>query len=140
MEQAAENLRYQVLNDKKAEKIIADLSGKNFEAVAGTANVKCDTVKHVSFGAPAFIGITSASEPAISAAVVGMEPGAVSAPIKGYSAVYVIRLIAKNAKEGEYNAQKEQNALKAYGQRSASFFINDIMQNAEIEDNRYLYF
>ena len=140
IEQASEALRYQALNDKKAEKIIADLSGKNFDAVASTANVKCDTVKYVSFGTPAFISITSASEPAISAAVQGMEAGAVSAPIKGNNAVYVIRLIAKNAKEGEYNAQNEQKTLKSYAQRSASFFINDLMQNAEIEDNRYLYF
>jgi peptidyl-prolyl cis-trans isomerase D len=69
-----------------------------------------------------------------------MQAGAVSAPIKGNNAVYVIRLIAKNAKGGEYNAQNEQKTLKSYAQRSASFFINDLMQQAEIEDNRYLYF
>ena len=139
-EQAGEALRFQALNDKKAEKLIADLSGKNFEAVAATANVKCDTVKYVSFGTPAYISITASSEPAISAAVQGMQAGAVSAPIKGNNAVYVIRLIAKNAKDGEYNAQNEQKTLKSYAQRSASFFINDLMQQAEIEDNRYLYF
>lgn len=133
-------LRNEIVADKKAEKIMGELAGKKFEAVASTANVKCDTVKHISFSAPAYIGLTAASEPVISAAVVGMENGAVSAPIKGNAGVYVIRLIAKNAKGGEYNAQKEQNALKVFGQRGASRFINDLYEKAEIVDNRYLYF
>lgn len=133
-------LRQQIVNDKKAEKIIAELSGKNFEAVAGVANVKCDTVKHISFGAPAYISLTSANEFAISAAVTGMEQGAVSAPIKGNAGVYVIRLIAKNVKDGELDAKKEQDALKAYAQRSVMLFMQDLLEKTEVEDNRYLYF
>ena len=140
MEDAAAPLRNEIVNDKKAEKIIAELTGKNFEAVASTANVKCDTVKHITFSAPAYIGLTSASEPAICAAVAGLENGAVSAPIKGNGGVYVIRLIAKNSKGGEYNAQKEQDALKTFGQRGASRFMNDLYEKTEIVDNRYLYF
>ena len=69
-----------------------------------------------------------------------MENGAVSAPIKGNAGVYVVRLIAKNAKGGEYNAKKEQDALKIFGQRGASRFMNDLYEKAEIEDNRYIYF
>jgi peptidyl-prolyl cis-trans isomerase D len=69
-----------------------------------------------------------------------MEQGAVSTPIKGNGGVYVIRLIAKNAKGGEYNAKSEQDAMKAYGQRSASQFLNDIYMKTDIVDNRYLYF
>ena len=140
MEDAATPLRNEIVNDKKAEKIIAELTGKKFEAVASTANVKCDTVKHITFSAPAYIGLTSASEPAICAAVAGLENGAVSAPIKGNGGVYVIRLIAKNSKGGEYNAQKEQDALKTFGQRGASRFMNDLYEKTEIVDNRYLYF
>ena len=69
-----------------------------------------------------------------------MQAGAVSAPIKGNNAVYVIRLIAKNAKDGEYNAQNEQKTLKANGQRATSRFLNDLYEKTEIVDNRYLFF
>ena len=97
-------------------------------------------MKHIAFNVPAYISLTSSSEPAICAAVTSMEQGAVSAPIKGNGGVYVIRLIAKNAKDGEYNAQKEQDALKAYGQRATSRFMNDLYEKSEIVDNRYLFF
>ncbi|MBQ5664173.1 MAG: SurA N-terminal domain-containing protein [Bacteroidaceae bacterium] len=140
IEEAGVTLRNKLINDKKAEKIMAELAGKNFEAVASTANVKSDTVKHISFNVPAYISLTSSSEPAICAAVTSMEQGAVSAPIKGNGGVYVIRLIAKNAKDGEYNMNNEQDALKAYGQRATSRFLNDLYEKSEIVDNRYLYF
>ena len=140
IEKAGITLSNELYNEKKAEKIIAEIAGKNFEAVASTANVKSDTVKHIAFNTPAYISLTSSSEPAICAAVLGMEPGAVSAPIKGNGGVYVIRLIAKNAKEGEYNVKNEQDALKAYGQRATSRFLNDLYDKCEIVDNRYLYF
>ena len=140
MDETSVILRNQIVADKKAEKIMSELAGKKFEAIASTANVKCDTVKHISFSAPAYISLTAASEPAICAAVANMENGAVSAPIKGNAGVYVIRLIAKNAKGGEYNAKKEQDALKTLGQRGASRFMNDLYEKAEIVDNRYIYF
>lgn len=140
MEEAEASLRNQLINDKKAEKIMAELEGKKFEAVASTANVKSDTVKYITFNAPTYIRLTSSNEPAICAAVTSMEQGAVSTPIKGNGGVYVIRLIAKNAKGGEYNAKSEQDAMKAYGQRSASQFLNDIYMKTDIVDNRYLYF
>ncbi len=140
MDETSVVLRNQIAADKKAEKIMSELAGKKFEAIASTANVKCDTVKHISFSAPTYISLTAASEPAISAAVANMEKGAVSAPIKGNAGVYVIRLIAKNAKGGEYNAKKEQDALKILGQRGASRFMNDLYEKAEIVDNRYIYF
>lgn len=140
IEKAGVTLRNELYNDKKAEKIMAEIAGKNFEAVASTANVKTDTVKHISFNVPAYISLTASSEPAICAAVTSMEQGAVSAPIKGNGGVYVIRLIAKNAKEGEYNMQNEQKTLKANGQRATSRFLNDLYEKAEIVDNRYLFF
>ena len=141
LETISENiLRQQLMNDKKAEKIMAELQGKKFEAVASTANVKCDTVKHISFGAPAYIPMTSSNEFAICAAVANLEKGAVSAPIKGNAGVYVVRLIEKNSKGGEFDAKSEQNTLKAYAQRSVMLFMQDILDKTEIEDNRYLYF
>ena len=140
IDEASASLRNQLLSDKKAEKIMTEIAGKKFEAVASMANVKSDTVKHITFNAPAYISLTSSSEPAICSAVTQMEQGAVSKPIKGNGGVYVIRLISKNPKNDEYNVKNEQNALKLNGQRAASRFLNDLFEKTEIVDNRYLYF
>lgn len=124
--------------NKKAEKIMAEIKGKSFNEVASIGAVKSDTVKHVSFSAPA--NIDKISEPAISAAVTKLQPGKESAPIKGNAGVYVIRLIAKNNAKTEFKADAEQDKLKNMGIRNAQFIITDLMEKGEIVDNRYLYF
>lgn len=134
-------LHTQALKDKKAEKIIAEMQGKNFDEIGKMSNVKADVVKRINFASPAFINITSSSEAVISAAVAKMEVGEVSAPIQGRGGVYVIKLIAKNAKENNtYNAQAEANNIMMLGQRSSSILLNDLYEKAEVTDNRYLFF
>ena len=133
-------LSYEISNDKKAEKIINDIKGKSIDEIKKDTNVKSCETKRISFNAPAYISATTASEPAISAAVTKMNIGEVSAPIKGVSAVYVIKLIAKNEKQAEFNAAVEESKMKAQGAREASRFLNTLVQDAEIEDNRYLFF
>lgn len=133
-------LRTKVIKDKKAEKIMAELNGKNFDELANNASIKSDAVKRISFSAPAYISATASSEPAICAAVVKLQPGEVSAPIKGEGGVYVLKLTAKNAKSGEFNATTEQSTLKTQAQRNAARFMSDLFEKADVEDNRYLYF
>lgn len=126
--------------NKKAEKIISELNGKSFEEIANISGVKSDAVKRISFDTPAHIKITSASEPAISAAVTKLNIGEVSAPIKGNNAVYVVKLTAKNNKPGEFNAENQQKELKAQALRSLSNYALGLYEKANVVDNRYLYF
>ncbi len=127
-------------DEEKANKIIEEIKGKNFDELANIANIKADNVKRISFDAPARINITSASEPAINAAVTKLQVGEVSAPIKGNRAVYVIKLTAKNNKPGEFNATSQQEELKAQALRSAGNFYRDLYEKANVTDNRYLFF
>lgn len=140
METIEEALRIQAIKDQKAQKIIADMQGKSFDEVGSMSGAKADVVKRISFASPAFINITSSSEPVINAAVAKMEVGAESAPIQGKGGVYVIKLVAKNAKDGTYNAKAEANNIMMLGQRSAQMLLNDLYEKAEVEDNRYLFF
>lgn len=140
MENIKNILHTQALKDKKAEKIIADIKGKSFEEIGNMENVKSDVVKRISFGAPAFINVTSSSEPVICAAVTNLKEGEVSAPIQGEGGVYVLKVIAKNVKDGEFNAETEGNSIVMQGQRSASLFMNDLYEKANVTDNRYLFF
>ena len=139
-----ENLRhmlgYEIANDKKADKIMAEIKGKTMEQIKGMENVKSCETKRISFSAPAYISATASNEPAISAIASKLNVGQESAPIKGNNGVYVIKLVAKNAKGGEFNAKSEEDAIKAMGARDSYRMLGELIQNADVEDNRYRFF
>ncbi len=139
-----ENLRhmlgYEIANDKKAKKIMAEIKGKTMEQIKGMENVKSCETKRISFSAPAYISATASNEPAISAIAGKLNIGQESAPIKGNNGVYVIKLVAKNAKGGEFNAKSEEDVIKTMGARNSNNIFGELIQNAEIEDNRYRFF
>ncbi|MBQ8270729.1 MAG: SurA N-terminal domain-containing protein [Bacteroidaceae bacterium] len=133
-------LTHEATNNKKADKIIKEIKGKSIEELKKDANVKTCETKRISFSAPSYISATATTEPAINAAVTQMNIGEVSAPIKGNSGVYVIKLIAKNSKGAEFNSKVEEEKMKAQGERESGRFLNTLVQDAEIEDNRYKFF
>ncbi len=139
-----ENLRhmlgYEIANDKKADKIMAEIKGKTMEQIKGMENVKSCETKRISFSAPAYISATASNEPAISAIAGKLDVGQESAPIKGNNGVYVIKLVAKSAKGGEFNAKSEEDAIKAMGARDSYRMLGELIQNADVEDNRYRFF
>lgn len=136
----ADMLKSEILRDKKAAKIMADLKGADYATAAATANAVTDTVKHVSFAAPVYVSVTHASEPAICAYASKTALNVSSAPIKGNAAVYVVMPINKEDGTEEFDAKSEATALSSMATRYASVFINDLYQRAKIKDNRYLYF
>ncbi|MBQ2778633.1 MAG: SurA N-terminal domain-containing protein [Bacteroidaceae bacterium] len=126
--------------DKKAERIIGELTGKSFDEIGNIAGVKSDVIERISFASPTYVKSISANETVISAAVTKLLPEEVSAPIKGDNGVYVIKLKTVNKGKREFNAESEQAVLKAQGLRNMNYFMSDLIENANIEDNRYLYF
>ena len=134
-------LSMEIRREKKAEKILAELNGvTSIEQVKGMANAVSDTIKHITFGAPTFVGVTRASEPTLGAVASKNEVNKVSAPIKGNTAVYVMQVINKENNAEEFNAKNEENSLSMMATRYASSFINDLYEKAKVKDNRYLYF
>ena len=136
----ADMLRMEILRDKKAAKIMADMNGAGIDQVKGMANAVSDTVKHITFSAPAYISATHASEPVLGAFASKAEVNKVSAPIKGNSAVYVLQTINKENNAEEFDAKKEESTLASMASRYASSFINDLYEKANVKDSRYLYF
>ena len=137
----ADMLRFEAMVDKKAEKIMADLSNiTSFDQVKEYQNAVVDTVKHISFSAPAYIAVTRASEPALSAFASKAEVNKLSAPIKGNTAVYVMQVLNKENGTEEFDAKNEESTLATMSSRFASNFINDLYMKANIKDDRYLYF
>ena len=137
----ADLLRIEALRDKKAEKIMAQLSNvSSFDQAKAIENVVVDTIKHITFSAPAYVAITRASEPALSAFASKAEVNKLSAPIKGNSAIYIMQAVNKENSTEEYDAKAEESTLSMMSSRYASNFINDLYEKANVKDDRYLYF
>ena len=138
----ADMLRAEIRRDKKAEQIMANMKGMNSLAqVKEMKDAVSDTVKHVTFAAPAYISVTRQSEQAISAASEKTDVKQTSAPIKGNAGVYMIQVYNKENGSEKFDAKKEENTLSNMAVRIVSNqFISDLYQRANVVDQRYLFF
>ena len=143
VEQFADMFRIQALNDKKADKIIADAKNvKTMQEALALAGVKADTLRRVTFASPAYVSKVPASEPAISGAIATLEAGQLSAPIKGNGGIYFVEVIKKNDGAAKFDAAAEQKTLEAAATRyiNSNSIINELYRKGQVEDFRYLFF
>lgn len=140
--QVSDMLRSEIIRDKKAEKIMAEMKGFNTLAqVKEMKDAVSDSVKHVTFSAPAYISVTRASEPVISAVASKTAVNATSAPIKGNAGVYMIQVYNKNKNAETLDSKTEQatlvNMISRYAPQQC---IYELREKNEIVDKRYLFF
>lgn len=140
--QVSDMLRSEIIRDKKAEKIMAEMKGFNTLAqVKGMKDAVSDSVKHVTFSAPAYISVTRASEPIISAVASKTAVNTTSAPIKGNAGVYMIQVYNKNKNAETLDSKTEQatlvNMISRYAPQQC---IYELREKNEIVDKRYLFF
>lgn len=137
----ADMLRTEIRRDKKAEQLMTQMKGFNSLAQVKAMNgAVSDTVKHVTFSAPAYISVARASEPVIGAYAAKTAANQVSTPIKGNAGVYMIQVLQKDKTAETYDAKKEETTLSNMAARMSSQFINDLYQRANVVDERYLFF
>ena len=129
-------LRAELRRDKKAEMIMADMkSCTSIEQAKSVKNAVSDSVKHVTFSAPAYVSLTRASEPVIGAVAAKTAVNATSAPVKGNAGVYMVQVINKDNGTEKFDAKVEESTLtNMYSRYSTQFnsFINDLYQKAEV--------
>ena len=138
-----DQLRFEILRDKKAEKIMADMKAANattFDQYKNMAAAVSDSVKHVTFAASAYVPALRSSEPMVSAYASVAELNKLSAPLKGNGGVFVLQPYAKEKLNETYNQDTEEATLETMHARMASQFINDLYLKAEVKDKRYLFF
>ena len=136
----ADMLKAEIIKDKKAEKIMAELNGADINKAKSAANAVSDTVKHITFAAPAYVSITRASEPVLGAFASKTEVNKTTAPIKGNAGVYVMQIINKDKSAKTFDAKTEESNLENMAARYSNSFISDLYKKAEVKDDRYLYF
>lgn len=138
------DLRMQLVRGKKAEKIMADMKAANastFDQYKGLANAVTDSVKHVTFDAPAFVSVLRSSEPLVSAYASVGAMNQLSAPIKGNAGVFVLQPYAEEKLNETYDEKAEVDKLQGmYTNLVVRQFVNDLYLKANVKDDRYLFF
>ncbi len=138
-----DQLRVELLRDKKAEKIMADLKtagATSFDQYKAMVEAVSDSVKHVTFAAPAYVPVLRTSEPLVGAYASVAKLNQLSAPIKGNGGVFVLQPYAKDKLNETFNQETEEATQQNMHVRMASQFINDLYLKANVKDTRYLFF
>lgn len=139
--QVKEYVKGEVLKDKKAEMLMAKLSGVKSVAAAKAKGANVSTVNQVTFAAPVFVPATGASEPALSGAVAATAKGKFcKLPVKGNAGVYVFEVTNKTQRPGKFDAATEMQKLRQKEMQMAGNFMNELYIKAKVVDNRYLFF
>lgn len=131
MDKVKSEIRLAVLNEKKAEKLVGQLSSvKSLEEV-GTV----DTVTAVRFQS-SYLKV--GNEPALCGAIVAAEQSKISAPVKGNMGVYVFEKIA--SRKSSLPAVDAQSLKSKVGQSVGQSFFSSLEDKAEVLDNRSLFY
>ena len=135
-------LKQDVIRDKKFEQIKAKFAGVADIAAAKAKGARIDSVKQITFSAPAFVQATGSSEPALAGAVAALKQGDFSkALIKGNGGAYLFRVIKKAQREGaNFDEKNMERSLSQRAQQAAGRFMQELYQKANVVDNRYLFF
>lgn len=130
-ESVKERISSIVLNNKKAEKLIADLNGK---ALAEIGSI--DTVKAVRLSSNYISNV--GSEPALAGAITGAKLNELSKPVKCNAGVYVFQKVAE--RESSLPAVSAKSLNDVVRSSVNSSLMNALEDKAEIVNNCFKFF
>lgn len=134
-------VRNEVLRDKKAEMLMAQVKGVKDMAGAKAKGGKISSVNQVTFAAPVFVQATGMSEPALSGAVSATAKGKFCAqPVKGFGGVYMFQVTDKKNRSVKYNEKEYEQRQRQRMMQYAGNFMQELYIKANVKDNRYLFF
>ena len=140
-EQVKAMVKAEVMNDKKAEKILAKVAGVKNVAGAKAKGAQIVTVDQITFSSPAFITATGAMEPALSGAVAATKQGQFcKTPVKGNAGVYLFQVTKKQSRKQKYDAKAYMQRIAQRNMQAAGNFMQELFLNADITDRRVMFF
>lgn len=135
-------LKAELLKDKKAEKMIADMKAKNLtslDAYAQSLGSKVDTVKFVTFNTPNIMGIGRESALNVYAEV--GQVNKLAGPVKGDNGVLVLTVLNKTDQSKDFNVQSfKQTANNQNMYRIMSQATQVLKEKLDVKDNRITFF
>ncbi len=137
-----DQLKQEVIKDKKFAKASEKLAGVKDIAAAKAKGAVVDSVRQITFSAPVFVQSAGASEPALSGAVAAAKQGQFSSSIvKGNGAAYLFQVISKKQREGvKFDEKQQSQQQRQMAMQAAGRFMNELYLKADVVDNRYLFF
>lgn len=144
LQAVTDQLRNEIIRDKKAEVIINQLKDKitNDTTLVGLASAIGQEVKQafgVNFGAQQF-GL-SGFEPAVIGKATSLSLNQVSAPIKGNAGVFVLAPVRINQQNNSFDVQFEKQMLRSrFAYTMPNLIMRNLRENATITDNRLLFY
>ena len=140
-EKVKEYVKQQVIRDKKAEMLMAQVKGVNSISAAKAKGAQISTVNQITFAAPVFVQATMMRAPALSGAVAATAKGKFSAhAVKGNAGVYLFQVVDKKARPAKYNEKEYEQRQRQKSLQSVGNFMRDLYLKANVTDNRYLFF
>ncbi len=134
-------VRQEVLRDKKAEMLMAKVNGVKNIAGAKAKGAQISTVNQVTFAAPVFVQTTGMSEPALSGAVAATAKGKFSShAVKGNAGVYLFQVTGRTDRKVKFNEKEYESRLVQKALQYAGGYMQELYINADVKDNRYLFF
>ncbi len=140
-EQIRTFLTSEVMKDKKAALLAEKMNAvKSVADVAKIEGAVTDTIKHITFTSNAFISKVGSSEPALSGSVSKAKKGDFKSGIKGKAAVYAYQVLDQKKTDAKYDKKQEEQKLQQTIARNLGNFTSELVQKANITDNRYIFF
>lgn len=142
LESVANEVKAEILRDKKFALISAKLEGATTIEEAKKKGAVVSQVDQVTFSAPVSVRTTGGSEPALSGAVAATDEGKTCPRIiKGNAAAYMVKVGKKMVREGaRYDEAAMEEELTQQALQAASRFVNELYMEGDVTDNRYLFF
>ena len=141
-EQVKNSLKAEIIVDKKFQKLAEKLAGVKSIAEAKAKGAVVDSVRQITFAAPVFVQAAGTSEAALSGAVAAVKAGQFSpAVVKGHGGAYLFQVLSKKQREGaKYDEKQQMQQMQQQATQAAGRFMYELIQKANIKDNRYLFF
>ena len=129
------------MKDKKAAMLMEKMQGvKSVADVAKMEGAVTDTIKHITFTSNAFVSKVGASEPALSGSISKAKKGDFKSGIKGKSAIYAYQVLDQTKSDVKFDKKQEEQKLQQNITRNLGNFIGELMQKADVNDKRYIFY
>ena len=138
LEKVAAQVRSQVLRDKKYDYIVKELSGSTLAEQASSLGSEVGDFSDVTFGSFYIDGV--GVEPRLVGAIAASEKGALSAPVKGMSGVYVFQVEDVQTADKQTAEAEKVRAQATAESMAQQFAMQAVQQMAKIQDLRGKYF
>src|SRR5690554_304417 len=142
LSEVSESIRMQLINQKKAEHIIAGLEGRDLasiDAYADAMNSMADTVQFVNFTTRNITGV--GFEPALNAVSAFAPLNTVVGPMKGNMGVYVAKVTNRAEGTEPYDAEEQKNNMMSNNAYRLQMQSVEVLKNRlGVEDNRFRFF